>query len=325
MDPEKFPLEPFNSDVNCSDLRTEWEEWLRALLLILELKGPLSQHEKFVYMLARGGRDLQRIYFNLGQAEDEIIPSQTQVPFAAQETPEFDNAIKRLNKFFVGKRNERIELEVFRNIKQADEPFNRFMLKLRTQAKKCDFGMREEKEILHQITAGARDIKVRDKGLENVMKLDELANFALNREILAKQKAISNNEHEAASVSHIRHDRTGNKRPSAMSPECDRCGSREHTRESTGCFARKARCNECGKIGHFARKCSNKRRQPYSPYVWKQPRSTNNIREMDRSTARETRPTREVNAQHDNTQKNRLTRIQNTTFAILAKGRQQLP
>ncbi|XP_041786799.1 uncharacterized protein LOC121602100, partial [Anopheles merus] len=198
MDPEKFPLEPFNSDVNCSDLRTEWEEWLRALLLILELKGPLSQHEKFVYMLARGGRDLQRIYFNLGQAEDEIIPSQTQVPFAAQETPEFDNAIKRLNKFFVGKRNERKELEVFRNIKQADEPFNRFMLKLRTQAKKCDFGMREEKEILHQITAGARDIKVRDKGLENVMKLDELANFALNREILAKQKAISNNEHEAA-------------------------------------------------------------------------------------------------------------------------------
>ena len=125
-------------------------------------------------MLARGGRDLQRIYFNLGQAEDEIIPSQ--VPFAAQEAPEFDNTIKRLNKFFVGKRNERIQLEVFRNIKQADEPFNQFMLKLRTQAKKCDFGMREEKEILHQITAGARDIKVRDKGLENVMKLDELAN-----------------------------------------------------------------------------------------------------------------------------------------------------
>lgn len=36
---------------------------------------------------------------------------------------------------------------------------------------------------------GARDERVRDKGLEVVIGLDDLTNYAINREVLLKQKA----------------------------------------------------------------------------------------------------------------------------------------
>lgn len=193
MDSDKqWPLESFNDTVDVSDLRREWEEWIRAFELVLEAKNVYSQHDKLVLMLCRGGRGLQRIYYNLRPVPNEIYPAPAVVPFAPIETPEYDNAIKRLNAFFVGKCNERVELEEFRSLKQrTGESFKQFVLRLRAQASRCEFYDREEKEILHQVTMGASDERVRDKGLENVMNLDELSNYALNRELMHKQKAKS--------------------------------------------------------------------------------------------------------------------------------------
>lgn len=286
-------LEPFNDAVDASDLRREWEEWLRAFELFLELKQVNSQHERLVLMLARGGRGLQRIYYNLRPVSGEIHPEPAKVPFAPQETPEYDNAVKRLNNFFVGKRNERVELEVFRSLKQSpDESFNQFILKLRMQATRCDFRDREEKEILQQVTMGARDDRVKDKGLEDVMGLDELTNYAINREILMKQKEKIHRfklDPEAPSVSAVKQmwDRKPqSKQGSFGSPtfkrekpwntgnrsrvECDRCGSWKHDRDSQGCVARSSRCNNCGVKGHFARKCTRGRKTQFkSRSTWK--------------------------------------------------------
>lgn len=148
-------LEPFNDAVDSQDLRREWEEWHRAFELTLELRDVDSQHEKLVFLLASGGRGLQRIFYNLRPTSDEIYPGPVKVPLMPIETPEYDNAVKRLNRVFIGKRNERVELEVFRSMKQtADEPINQFLLRLRAQATRCDFLEREEKEILQQITMG---------------------------------------------------------------------------------------------------------------------------------------------------------------------------
>lgn len=45
--------------------------------------------------------------------------------------------------------------------------------------------------------------------------------------------------------------------------ECFRCGQNSHDGNSVDCPARKVKCNKCGLLGHFARKCrtgSNKRK-----------------------------------------------------------------
>lgn len=283
MEDKDWPLHSFNEAVDSSDLRREWEEWHRSFELILEMKGINNQHEKLVLLLARGGRGLQRIYYNLRPVSEEIHPEPVTIPLMPKETPEYDNAVLRLTKFFIGKRNIRVELEMFRTLKQAEsEPFNRFLLRLRTQATRCEFQDREEVEILQQVTMGAFDERVRDKGLEGTFNLDELTNYAMNRELLVKQKekakVFKEEPSVIANVKQEWHGRSGFRGPLAtgqvrgravqsgtrqMSNECGRCGSYRHRTNDPNCPAYKARCNRCGKIGHFGRKCrggSNKSR-----------------------------------------------------------------
>ncbi|XP_062548452.1 uncharacterized protein LOC134213420 [Armigeres subalbatus] len=274
----RMPLGAFDDKVDSQDLRREWEEWQ----LCLQVRNIDSQHEKFVTMLSVGGRGLQRIFFNLRPVPEEVTPELVRIPLMPLEIPEYDNAVRRLEKFFVGKRNERVELEVFRSIKQTtEEPFNNFILRLRSQAARCEFADREETEILQQITMGAKDEKVRDKGLENSMNLDEVINYAINREILVKQREKLKpfrNEPDLNSV-HPRQLRNNNRSPKRNSKvyprfvkrrdvrraesegsyprmQCERCGSFRHNKDSRECYARGATCNRCGQRGHYARKCT---------------------------------------------------------------------
>lgn len=305
MDPDKdWPLEPFNAAVAPSDLRREWEEWFRAFELIIELKKVESQHDKLILLLARGGRGLQRIFYNLRPAADEIYPAPVKVPLHPKETPEYDNAVKRLCNFFVGKVNERIELEVLHSMKQSpDESFNHFILKLRTQATRCDFRARKEMEILHRIAMGARKERVRDKGLENSMNFDELTNYAVNREMLLKQKEKGypfKAESESGMVAAIKQE--WKQKPKALNSrmrerrwetnsrgemECGNCGSWKHRKDSPECSARNARCNNCGCTGHYVRKCRSKRNVVQgNNRNWKRkPGETNSLREVIKKTA----------------------------------------
>ncbi|XP_041773007.1 uncharacterized protein LOC121594111 isoform X2 [Anopheles merus] len=267
---ENWPLQPFNESVDASDLRREWQEWHRAFELIIMLKKINTQDEKLAYMLARGGRGLQRIYFNLALVSGEEQPSPAVIPFQQPQVPEYDNAIKRLNHFFLGKRNERIELELFRSLKQEnEESFNQFVLRLRTQAARCDFHERIVKEIAHQITVGPKDERVRDKGLENTMELDELINYAINREILIGQKMKIKDKEQESSIAYVKSMPVTEKRKWRES-SCYRCGSWRHSGDSSECYARKARCNSCGRVGHFGRVCKKDGRNSVkNNYQWK--------------------------------------------------------
>lgn len=265
----KWLVQPFNDAVEGHELRREWEEWHRGFDLVLKMKRVESQNEKFVTMMACGGRGLQRIFFNLPVSPDEVTVGSVAVPLIAEEDPEYDNALIRLNKFFFGKRNERVELEQFRSLKQKiDESFSQFALKLRRQARRCDFGIREDNEILHQIAMGARDEKVRDKGLENVMDLDLLTNYAINREVLLKQKEKekpfrSEGEGSAGvSVSYVEPDRPYKGWQTSRGPPAQQKGWPAASRGEPRSYSKWAkprggssnavrRSKECGNCGSF--------------------------------------------------------------------------
>lgn len=268
-----WPIEHFNAEVDAQSLRREWEEWHRSFELVMEMRNIRKQHQKYVLLLALGGRGLQRVYDSLGRAPDEIHPEPVCVPYRPVVEPEYDNAVKRLKRHFVGKTNERVELEVFRALEQTrDESFNHFLLKLRTQASRCGFGDRQNIEIFQQIAVTARDERVRDKGIEGAMTLDELTNYAINREVLMQQKekrrpfremppetvaAVSGGWKRRPTTNKLKPRTSYNARysPRPLASECISCGSRYHQTGNQACNARNAKCNNCDEIGHFARKC----------------------------------------------------------------------
>ncbi|XP_062557692.1 uncharacterized protein LOC134222542 [Armigeres subalbatus] len=153
---------------------------------------------------------------------------------------------------------------------------------------------------------GARDERVRDKGLESTMDLDELTNYAINRELLMKQKQKSQPfkvESDSASVSAVKQiwnrKQQSKERSSGMTSfkrekpwnegnrvrsECDRCGSWKHFKDSKMCIARNSKCNNCGRMGHFARKCRAIRKsQLKARSTWKRAdEETNTVQDIDR-------------------------------------------
>lgn len=289
----EWPLPPFNDELEPQAQKQEWEEWLQAFELVIKVKKIESQDEKFAILLARGGRGLQRIYFNKKPVKEEI----TEVEFPST-VPEYDNAIKRFNDYFVGKSNPRVELEVFRSLKQGtDESFNKFLLRLRCQAKRCKFGEREEDEISHQVTMGAKTERVRDKGLEGKMKLDELTQYAVARELLDAQRSMfkdqtSGLDSQGKDVAAVRsndigqgaynfknqnrnvisyrssrggYTRFANRNPGNERNVCSRCGSQRHNGNDSNCPARAMECRKCNFKGHLEAQCRSKRRREASP------------------------------------------------------------
>lgn len=158
---------------------------MEAFEFVLESKQVGDQREKFVTLMTRGGPEIRKIYKNQAPVEEEVL----ELKPPRLVIPEYDNAIARLTKYFGSKVNTRMETERFRAMKQEKgEDFSKFLLRLRGQAKRCNFETRTEDEILHQATAGANMEKVREKRIEAAMTLDLLTQFAIGREMLAEQK-----------------------------------------------------------------------------------------------------------------------------------------
>ncbi|XP_055633382.1 uncharacterized protein K02A2.6-like [Toxorhynchites rutilus septentrionalis] len=268
---DMFRIEQFNDMVDTQNLRREWEEWHRAFELTAELRNVATQHDKFVLLLASGGRGLQRIFYNLRPSSDEFHPGPVKVPLVPVEVPEYDNAIKRLNKFFIGKRNERIELEVFRSIKQTtDETFNQFLLRLRGQAARCDFADRD------------REILLKQKGKSKPLEEDFSGTTSV--------AAVHQKWNKRQTYNDLNRSRYGAKmgidcrrvvdRRNQM--ECTRCESFNHQAGSENCYARNARCNECGTLGHYARKCRNVGRIRRGENRYKRNRPNAEVNAVDR-------------------------------------------
>lgn len=247
-----WPLEPFSDALDAQAQRQEWTEWKRSFELLAESKGIVSQRELFVNLLSRGGRVLQRFYYNKNPVDGEVL----EIRCPRIEVPEYDDAVMRFDDYFVGKGNPRMELEVFRSLRQKeDENFNKFLVRLRFQGSRCAFDVREDEEILHQITIGAKSEKVRDKGLEGSLSLDALVQYAIAREIVESQKQTVKEEkkEQLMDVAYIQRNKSFGTKGTLTS--CSRCGSFKHDNQDIKCPAKNETCHKCNKKGHFARKC----------------------------------------------------------------------
>lgn len=267
----------FKQDENCGN---DWKIWLRSFEIFAQANSIKGARNKVNWMLHYGGAKLQSIYYSLSEKVDSGSGESRKGPLAAgyvkfQPDNEYKQVVNRLNDFFEPKRNISYERLVFRQLKQnKNERIDFFMLRLREQAERCDFGDQLDENIRDQITTGCFSDALRRKILERENEsLDNIMKIARIREVVSKQQktfeydeskvdnqSTSLHESKEESVCKIDIKRKFPTRRYAPASDsfngfCGRCGLKGHRSADEKCPARGKTCNRCGRNDHFTRKC----------------------------------------------------------------------
>ena len=207
--------------------------------------GPKAKHE---IMIGQWGRELKEV--NLSEL------------------------LTLFKKTFLPARNIFHSRAQFFNMKQEDnETLDEYWKRLVDIERKCDFGNITAEEIItYKFASTIKDKKARDKFIRGPLKLQlvldtiELDNY--NRKYGDKRpkskKARKDSSNSSTSTELIGHTNQSRKRKTNFTEkkkfpnrDCRFCGKPNWSMEHI-CPARKAQCNNCKKMGHFAKVCKSK-------------------------------------------------------------------
>lgn len=259
----------FKPDDNCG---YDWKKWLRGFEIYAQANAIKKPKNKLNWMLHYAGNKVQTVFDSLPEIKrDENKPNG---PYAAGYVftrNVYSDAIERLNGFFEPKQNVSYERHIFRQQQQKkNERFDMFLVRLREQADRCNFGEQLEDNLRDQITTGCSSDVLRRKILERGdAALDNIVKMAQVFETVSKQQEIfgskapqsssaieeSKNENVCKIETKQKFRQSQRRNANSFDGFCGRCGSKGHKSADEKCPARGQTCNHCGRKDHFARKC----------------------------------------------------------------------
>lgn len=269
MDQKPWTIGPKPFDFNEGSGAVEWQNWLRGFEIFADASN-ISRESKKNWLLHYAGQKLQSVYFNT----PSMSAKKNQKKSARDE---YRRIVDKLTKHFAPNQNKTYERHEFRKMAQRkDEKINEFVMRLRIQADRCHFGSRTNENIKEQVTASCNSEKLRRKilernykTLESVLKLCRVyvavsvqeksfgdASKERDRDLLKETEAKGTTE-----VCHIgerenyRRKNYGEQDKMRGRYECSRCGCKDHKSDDKKCPAKGKRCERCGKLDHYARKC----------------------------------------------------------------------
>lgn len=240
-------LDKFECDGESGSVVTRWERWKRSLYIYLEAANIVTPSQKRASLLHFGGPELQEIFYNIPGAHVTSDDSSLDV---------FTVAVEKLDEYFAPKQSKRFERHIFRQIKQgADEKFDKFLVRLRLQATKCQFTDKED-HLIDQITEKCASEDLRKKILRagDKITLDDIIHEANSIEAISRQlEGFIGKEKTMQVINKIEiRDKV---KGSQKRKECYRCGSWSHLAYDDKCPAKGKECLKCGKMGHFKAYC----------------------------------------------------------------------
>lgn len=256
-------IKPFPTTLESSQLPLAWAKWKRDLECYFESEKIDSQYDKRSKLLYLGGTDLRDIYDNLPEIEN--------VSFVLRDPPYYDVAIAKLDAHFEPYRRRTYERHLFRQITQRQsERFCDFVLRLRTQIKRCEYDKAEE-IIVDQIVEKCYSNKLRQKLLKRDMSLAEVESLGTSlEETERKIKEFGTNSSSSDPINSVTKWKSEKPKWKTMGsvnlsrspklnsrsvPVCFSCGKRGHIKGADNCPARVATCLKCKGVGHFAKQC----------------------------------------------------------------------
>ncbi|XP_062556917.1 uncharacterized protein K02A2.6-like [Armigeres subalbatus] len=269
-------IKPFEMVADRSKLPTEWQKWKRELERYFDATGVFTQWEKRSMLLHLAGPDIQEIFDHLPGVDD--------IPQVLIDPPYYEVALKKLDEHFEPMRRKNYERHLFRQILQkSDERFADFVLRLRIQAKRCEFDKYDAREvndrIIEQIVEGCKSTELRRNILAKDLSLEDIVTLGTTlADVQDQMKQLDRNQSEGKPTGSFNHGvnkvfrsgpstkwRSGGQHNKAtyswVNPtkttdrNCFACGYRGHLKGDPLCRAKSAKCLKCGQIGHFINRC----------------------------------------------------------------------
>lgn len=198
MEDQLFKIPPFECEtVPLSELRQAWFDFKKQFEYAAEAVSKKNRKKLKSIFLAVGGRQLQRVY--------ESLP--THDVDATEDEDEFSTVIRRLDAYFSPKRHDTFERYSFWNLQpSAGETLDKFLLRAKTMANKCQFGSteRESKDaaVIDKVVMLAPP-DLRRKILEKSnINLDDLTKL-VNSHLSIQQQVRELNQHPHGNVMSI--------------------------------------------------------------------------------------------------------------------------
>lgn len=247
-------LPPFNPG-DTSTVSARWKKWKRSFQIFLDVQNVAIPARKKSYLLHYVGTQVQDIFFSLlGEAEPEV-PAGSDV---------YQEAVKKLDEYFLPMKCLPLERHKFRNLGQAeDEPIETFVLRLREQGNLCEYADHLEEEIKEQIFEKGTSDDLRAKILNKPqMTLAETVEAGRSLETIGKHRKTSVLNPGLEEVNKVTQYNRRSK--SSAKGECYRCGRSGHFANNKNCPALDKKCERCGLVGHFKKRCNTKRKKKLS-------------------------------------------------------------
>ena len=251
----QLTLEKFDCEGEPSSVGTRWERWKRALLIYLEAADIKSCEKKRASLLHFGGLELQEIFYNIPDANVS----------SANGVDVFEVAITKLDAYFLPKQSKVYERHLFRLIAQeANEKFEKFIVRLRQQADKCQFKDKDD-QIIDQITEKCSSKELRKRILQtgDAITLTNIIAEANTLEAVSRQiEEFGGSSTSAENINRIKDTKSEMKERSNSNNKkwkrqsgCGRCGNTGHASHDSNCPAKEIECYKCGLKGHFRQFC----------------------------------------------------------------------
>lgn len=238
-----------------NEIRAQWMRWKRNFEYVAAASEEKNKTKLKFLLLARAGPDVQEIF--------QAIPGADVEENEANNIDPYRVALSKLDEYFAPKHHESMERNIFWTLKPENgENLEKFMLRAREQAYKCNFGTSQQESrdicVIDKITLLAPpDLK--EKLLQkDQLSLDEVFKIVASHQSVkyqASQMVVAGPSGLSQPMIAGEVNRMYTPSSNRATLECSRCGRKGHFANDRICPARDKPCNQCKRIGHFARKC----------------------------------------------------------------------
>lgn len=213
-----------------------------------------------------GEVQVSSLIYAMGSEAENIFKSFTFEEMGEEE--DFDTVLAKYDEYFFPKRNVIHERACFyQRSQRPGEKAEMFIRALYEMSEHCDFGAYREEHIRDRIVVGILDKELsRRLQLESRLTLADTVQTVRQSEEVALQVhqqqgeasvAVQEVRGKAAAKSKQRRQPPRKENGQRVDPKCGRCGKMRHSNPEM-CPAKNSTCNNCGKRGHWERKCRSK-------------------------------------------------------------------